>query len=143
MSEKYNPEVYAELFKKTLEGLKHEEIHAMALDENGEPEVIVRLAIGDGERVFFDARIVLLFAQKYNAKAIVLAHNHPRGLALPSTPDLMTTELLGRILDAYGIGLMDHIIVAHDSSWCSIRKLSEAEVERANALKSVRLMAAN
>ena len=46
---------------------------------------------------------------------MVLAHNHPSGLALPSKADQETTILLKNTLEPLEILLIDHIIVAdHD-----------------------------
>ena len=43
-----------------------------------------------------------------------MAHNHPSGLALPSQEDKQTTMVLKAALDAVGVVLADHIIVADD-----------------------------
>ena len=45
---------------------------------------------------------------------MVLAHNHPSGLALPSDADIQTTRRVAVALDAVEIGLIDHIVVADD-----------------------------
>ena len=47
-----------------------------------------------------------------NAASVVLAHNHTSGIALPSREDEATTRRLETALDAVGIQLVDHIIVA-------------------------------
>lgn len=49
-----------------------------------------------------------------NATSVVLAHNHTSGIALPSREDELTTQQLKTALDAVGIQLVDHIIVAGD-----------------------------
>lgn len=46
------------------------------------------------------------------ATSVVLAHNHPSGLALPSKADKETTLLLKNTLEPLEILLADHIIVA-------------------------------
>ena len=51
-------------------------------------------------------------ALRFNAAAAVLAHNHPGGMALPSQEDLSTTQRLRQALEAVGVRLLDHIIVA-------------------------------
>jgi DNA repair protein RadC len=43
---------------------------------------------------------------------VVLAHNHPSGVALPSKEDEATTRSIQRALDAVDILLADHIVVA-------------------------------
>ena len=47
-----------------------------------------------------------------NAATVVLAHNHPSGLAMPSAEDIQTTRRIAHALQAVEITLADHIIVA-------------------------------
>ena len=62
-----------------------------------------------------NVRKLLSSALKYNAAAVILAHNHPGGVALPSPEDLSTTARIKTALEAADIRLLDHIIVAdHD-----------------------------
>ena len=49
-----------------------------------------------------------------NATSVILAHNHPSGLAIPSGEDVQTTRRLAAALDAVEIVLSDHIVVAED-----------------------------
>ncbi|MEF9971867.1 MAG: DNA repair protein RadC [Oscillospiraceae bacterium] len=47
-----------------------------------------------------------------NASSVILSHNHTSGIALPSLEDEMTTKRIKTVLEAMGITLADHIIVA-------------------------------
>ena len=47
-----------------------------------------------------------------NATSVVLAHNHPSGLAVPSAEDIQTTRRIAMALSAVEITLADHIVVA-------------------------------
>ena len=49
-----------------------------------------------------------------NASMVVLGHNHPGGLALPSREDVMTTLAFAQALRPLGILLLDHVVVADD-----------------------------
>ena len=49
-----------------------------------------------------------------NATAVVLAHNHPSGIALPSQEDIDLTLRLRDALDVMGILLLDHLVIADD-----------------------------
>ncbi len=51
-------------------------------------------------------------ALKSRAASVILAHNHPDGLALPSVEDDAVTKRIYRALAMVGIPLVDHIIVA-------------------------------
>ncbi|MDD3202903.1 MAG: JAB domain-containing protein, partial [Pygmaiobacter massiliensis] len=50
-----------------------------------------------------------------NATGVILAHNHPGGLALPSRNDKQATAQLMQALQLLNVRLVDHIIVAEDS----------------------------
>ena len=47
-----------------------------------------------------------------NATTVVLAHNHPSGLALPSAEDIITTRRVAAALAAVEVHLADHVVVA-------------------------------
>lgn len=64
----------------------------------------------DGASVYSSE--VLKEALKHNAAAIILAHNHPSGIAEPSQADLDITKQLKKVLDLVDIRVLDHIIVA-------------------------------
>lgn len=55
----------------------------------------------------------------YNAKFAVLAHNHPSGIALPSSKDIETTKQVCNALKLIEVSLIDHIIVA-DNDYVSL-----------------------
>lgn len=68
---------------------------------------------GDVNSANFSARSVVEEALRLGATRVILAHNHPRGLALPSAEDLDTTDRLRDILRPVGIELVDHLVVAN------------------------------
>jgi beta-glucosidase-like glycosyl hydrolase len=51
-------------------------------------------------------------ALERNAAAVILAHNHPSGLAEPSRADRLLTDALKRALGCLDIPVLDHLIVA-------------------------------
>ena len=55
-----------------------------------------------------------------NSTSVVLAHNHPSGIAVPSEEDVFTTRRLAMALRAVEIELVDHIVVA-DGDFVSLR----------------------
>lgn len=56
-------------------------------------------------------REVVKAALKHNAAAVIVAHNHPSGLAEPSQADRRLTEHLKQVLDLVDIRLLDHLVV--------------------------------
>lgn len=59
-------------------------------------------------------REVVREALRHHAAALILAHNHPSGLAQPSQADVELTRQLGRALALVDVRLVDHLIVAAD-----------------------------
>jgi DNA repair protein RadC len=69
------------------------------------------------------AREVYKAALLANAHTVVVAHNHPSGKLVPSPQDLRVTRVLLRAGALLGIELFDHIIVAPDGTFVSLREL--------------------
>ena len=59
-------------------------------------------------------RRIVEIALSANATTVVLAHNHPSGLAIPSAEDIQTTQRVAAALNAVEITLADHIVVSKD-----------------------------
>lgn len=57
-------------------------------------------------------REVLKAALKYNAAALIFAHNHPSGVAEPSIQDQSLTRTLTETLALVDVKVLDHFIVA-------------------------------
>jgi DNA repair protein RadC len=61
-------------------------------------------------------REVVKAALSINAAAIIVSHNHPSGLTEPSNADQLLTDSLKVALQTVDIRLLDHIIVAGNST---------------------------
>lgn len=59
-----------------------------------------------------NSRKVIEAAMKTSANAVVLAHNHPNGLAVPSGDDIKSTMALVEALNIIGVKVLDHIIIS-------------------------------
>jgi DNA repair protein RadC len=64
------------------------------------------------EHILFPIRSVVADALNLGSTKLVLAHNHPSGIAQPSKSDIAQTRTLAQILLPLGIGLDDHVIIA-------------------------------
>ncbi len=62
-------------------------------------------------------RDIVRRALDLHAGALIVAHNHPSGLAEPSQADLTLTTSLKAALAAVGIAVLDHLIVAGAASY--------------------------
>jgi DNA repair protein RadC len=59
-------------------------------------------------------RRVVEIALAEGASTVILAHNHPSGIAVPSGEDIATTRRLATALSTVDVILADHIVVAGD-----------------------------
>lgn len=72
------------------------------------------VAEGEADRANLSKRKIMEEAMRVDATRVILAHNHPRGFAVPSTEDIFLTEEIYSLLKTIGIELVDHIIFAED-----------------------------
>ena len=59
-------------------------------------------------------REVVKEALAYNASAVVLAHNHPSGIAEPSQADITITAKLKEALELIDVRVLDHLIIGSE-----------------------------
>lgn len=91
---------------------KEEQVYLLSLDAKCKVLDVRLIQTGSVNTVGVSVRKVVEAALRAGASSVVLAHNHTSGLALPSEADKTTTRRLWEALDAVGIVLADHIIVA-------------------------------
>ena len=89
------------------------------LDAKGKKKGLFKVSEGDVSSVGLNIRQIVENALRCKAIAVVMAHNHPSGLALPSHEDEIATRLVREALDTVEIQLYDHIIVA-DNDYVSM-----------------------
>ena len=69
--------------------------------------------VGEGElnAAAVSPRRVVEVALAEKAASVVLAHNHPGGVAIPSPEDVAVTRRLNAALSAVDVVLMDHLVM--------------------------------
>lgn len=80
-----------------------------------------RHMVGTVRQVEVPIRSILVDALGFDARAALLAHNHPSGDARASRGDLLFTRQLAQTLAAVGVDLIDHIILARGGATTSLR----------------------
>ena len=95
-----------------FDGESREVIYQLRLDRKGKLLACKRLGEGSVASADLDVRRLVENAILTGASAVILAHNHPSGVALPSDGDYTATMRVRAALNAIGIELADHIIVA-------------------------------
>ena len=100
-------------------GRQNETVFLLCLDAKCKVLSCEKVGEGSVNSAGIPIRKIVEMALKANATSVILAHNHPSGLAIPSGEDIQTTRRVALALDAVEIGLADHIIVA-DEDWVSL-----------------------
>jgi DNA repair protein RadC len=95
-----------------LAGLAHEVFLALWLDAQNRLIVAEALFRGTLTQTSVYPREVVKRALLHNAAAVVLAHNHPSGVAEPSVADQLLTRELKQALALVDVRVLDHFIVA-------------------------------
>ncbi|MDE7218470.1 MAG: DNA repair protein RadC [Oscillospiraceae bacterium] len=96
-----------------------EVMYQLCLDGKGKKKSLHKLSEGDVGSVGVNIRQIVENALRSRAAAVVLAHNHPSGVALPSHEDQIATRMAAEALGTVGVRLADHIIVA-DNDYVSM-----------------------
>ena len=107
-----SPRAVREYLTLSLGGRGHEVFVAMFLDAQNRLLGSEELFRGTLTQTSVYPREVVKTALRYNAAAVILAHNHPSGLAEPSRADEMLTQTLKQALALVDIKTLDHFIVA-------------------------------
>lgn len=89
-----------------------EEVHIILLDDKKKIIKAEKISEGTVNASAISVRKIIAIAINSNATGVILAHNHPGGVALPSNSDMVTTRRLYHALKLMDIQLCDHIIIA-------------------------------
>ena len=95
-------------------GERNEVIYQLCLDRKGKLLACKRLGEGGSAAAELNIRRLVENALLSSASAVILSHNHPSGIALPSREDYAATQRVQEALGTIGVELLDHIIVAED-----------------------------
>ena len=95
-------------------GKTKENVYLICMDTNGKVLFSDFIMEGSVTMASITARSVAEITLRVGAVQVILAHNHPRGFALPSPQDIYVTRTLHKSLEAVGILLADHIIVSNE-----------------------------
>ncbi|MFT5657117.1 MAG: DNA repair protein RadC [Gammaproteobacteria bacterium] len=118
-----SPAQTIDYLRRKMRDYQHEVFACVMLDNRNRVIVFREMFHGtiDGASVY--PREVVKQALADNAASIILAHNHPSGIAEPSQADIQITERLKKALALVDIRVLDHVIVGDDTICFSERGL--------------------
>ena len=110
-----SPSAVRDYLRLKMQSLPHEVFVAMFLDAQNRVIETEELFRGTLTQTSVYPREVVKRALHHNAGAVILAHNHPSGVAEPSRADETLTQALKQALALVDIRVLDHFIVAGSS----------------------------
>jgi DNA repair protein RadC len=99
-----------------LGGLEREVFAVLFLDAQNRVLAHEELFSGTLAQTSVYPREVVKRALQHNAAAVILAHNHPSGVAEPSRADELLTQALKSALALVDVRVLDHFIVAGNAA---------------------------
>ncbi len=108
------PEDLHGLLRDEFLGLDRERFVALYLDTRHRVLTVDTVSIGSLNASLVHPREVFKPAVAISAAAVIVAHNHPSGCAVPSAEDLELTGRLDRCGQLLGIALLDHLVAGNE-----------------------------
>ncbi|MDE6107372.1 MAG: DNA repair protein RadC [Oscillospiraceae bacterium] len=102
------------LLRPYFYGATVEKVILVCLDGKGKNLGVRVISEGNVNAAEVTTRGVVEAALSLNASHVILAHNHPSGLAIPSGEDKATTRYLMKVLQTVGVNLVDHVVFSDD-----------------------------
>jgi len=106
-----NPEDTRNFLMSELSGRDYEVFACLFLDNKHRVIQFEELFSGTIDGASVHPREVIRRAIKNNAAALILAHNHPSGMAEPSEADIAITQKLIELLSYLDVRVLDHFII--------------------------------
>lgn len=107
-----SPEIVRDYLRTKLASLEHEVFVTLLLDSQHRLLQCLELFRGTLAQTSVYPREVVKVALAQNAAAMILAHNHPSGVAEPSRADELLTQALKQALALVDVRVLDHFVVA-------------------------------
>lgn len=105
-----------------LRDRRHETFCCMFLDCRNRVLGFEEIFHGTLDSAMVYPREIVRRAMERNAAAVILAHNHPSGVAEPSQADHLITERIRKALELIDVRVLDHFIVG-DNRCASLARL--------------------
>lgn len=95
-------------------GRCNETVFLLCLDAKGKALCCRMVGEGGINSAGVPIRRIVEIALSVRATSVILAHNHPSGVAVPSKEDVSTTQRVATALEAVDVVLADHLVIADD-----------------------------
>jgi DNA repair protein RadC len=106
-----SPRATRDFLSSELRDLEHEVFCCLYLDKRHRLIQFQKLFRGTIDGASVHPREIVKLALQHNSAAVIIAHNHPSGIAEPSQADEMITQRVKEALGLVDIRLLDHIVI--------------------------------
>ncbi|MEG0179839.1 MAG: DNA repair protein RadC, partial [Oscillospiraceae bacterium] len=106
--------VCGEYFKPKFFGKTEEALFMVTLDEKRQIIRCTQISSGTANATSISVQKIVTEAVHTKATGVIIAHNHPNGIALPSAQDVNMTAKLKSALKYINVLLLDHLIFCED-----------------------------
>jgi len=106
-----SPASSADYLQAQLQHCEEEVFAILYLNNQHQPIHFEKLFYGTIDAASVYPRVVVKKTLEQNAAAVIIAHNHPSGIAEPSQADRNITQRLQQALSLVDIRLLDHFII--------------------------------
>ena len=106
-----NPDATRRFLKSRLRHHRCEVFACLFLDNRHRVIIFEELFRGTIDGASVHPREIVRRALQHNAAAVILAHNHPSGVAEPSRADIQLTRRLTDALALVDIRVLDHLVI--------------------------------
>ena len=107
----HSPDSIAKAYMERMRHCRTEQIILLMLDTKGRKIADEVISQGTVNMAVLEPREVLCIALRYEAVFLILLHNHPSGVPMPSDADIAVTGRLAKACEIVGLELRDHIVI--------------------------------
>ncbi|MEI6300393.1 MAG: DNA repair protein RadC [Betaproteobacteria bacterium] len=112
-----SPQAVRDYLRLLLHDRQHEVFVVVLLDAQNRVLVTEEMFRGTLTQTSVYPREVVKVALRHNAAGVIFAHNHPSGVAEPSTADELLTRTLKQALALVDVKVLDHFIVGAGTAY--------------------------
>jgi DNA repair protein RadC len=116
-----SPERVWKLLQPEMAALKREEFRVFILNNKNSILKKSTVSVGTVSEALVHPREIFREAIREAGASIIVAHNHPSGVLVPSREDISTTRRIKEAGVIIGIELLDHVIIGQ-SSYLSMKE---------------------
>ena len=135
--ERYTPQAFLSFVKTAYEGMPYEVADLYLLDGDGFVLKKQGFTIENISKVLMKPEILSAFCLTEGASGVVMVHNHPVSVALPSEDDDLMTKNMQVLCSMHNLLFCDHIIYARDGIYSYYLSHRLAEISKKYSVQNL------